>query len=293
MDQKGKDLLNLMFKKGEEVCVSPNKWGYHSVSLEKAMGDRVTLVSTRYRDDGASIEESLEHCLGENLQLVALNPIRGWRMDSFVTAYRSFLIEMDEGSLAGQRTRIKATGMPYSAIVYSGGKSLHFLVTLEEDLIDKNTYDFIVQWILNIMSMADQNTKNPSRSIRIPGANRDGKKQKLVEIHGKVPNKDLHDWLNLHPDKKPKTVERKPRVPGTATFDMKPWMAKVLNEGQSLEKGRNVQWFSIAVELFLHGYDENDVIDLLEGYFVEERDFKRKEWLASIKSAGKYVSEKK
>ncbi len=291
MDQKGKDLLNLMFNPGEEVALSPDRFGFHSVSLDRAMGDRVTLMSTEFRD-GKPIQECQRTYNSEDIQLVALNPIKGWRNDASCTAFRSFLVECDDMPLSQQLAYVKSMGLPYSAIVYSGGKSLHVLVTLSQDLPNEKTWRHVAEWILNAMPKADPNTKNPSRSIRIPGARRGDKRQKLVEIHGRIPHKTLYDWLKLHPKCEPKIVQPKPKNNLKSFPRMKPWMVKSLKDGE-FPNGRNQTWFAIAVEFFMNGYDQDSVIEVLEDYFTEDRDFKRKEWLTSIKSAGKYVEERK
>jgi len=292
MDDKGKALLRLMFRPEEQICISPNKYGYCSIPLDKAFSDRVTLVSTKHRD-GAPIEECLETYPGESLQLVALNPIMGYRSDANVTAYRSFLIELDGDLLINQLNYVEDSGMPYSAVIFSGNKSLHFLITLTEDLSNKKAYDYVIEWILRIMYKADQATKNPSRSIRVPGAIRNGKKQSLVKMKDRVSPEDLQKWLNRYPQAKPKVVTPRPKNNLKSFPSMRPWMQKALREGLDPSKGRNVQWFAIAVELFMNGFSEEEVIEELEGYFEEERDFKRREWITSIKSAGKYVSERK
>lgn len=285
-----------MFRPGETVCVSHNKFGYHSIALERALNGRVTLVPTEesLEKRKLTLEEGIERVDSSQLVLAALNPIKGFRHDLNCTAFRNFLVEVDFGPLKEQLAYIKKVGMPYSACVFSGNKSLHFLISLDQDLPSENVYRHFSQWILGVMSMADQNTQNPSRSIRIPGAWREpSKKQRLVEITGPVKLVDLVSWLNKFPESKPKKQERRQRS-GKRQFDgVKKWVRNQLVSGIDFSKGRNKTWFAIACEFALAGYSEDDTIDTLSEFFMPERDFKEREWRTAIHSGFKYVYERK
>lgn len=290
MHETGVKLLNLMFREGETICVSPNKYGYHSITVSDAFKEDVMLLSTSFRD-GKDINDCINVTKTDELKLVALNPIKGWRDDASCYKFRNFLIEMDQGPLAEQLAYIKKLGMPYSAVVFSGGKSLHFLVSLADDLPDEKTYRKVAEWILSIVTWADQNTKNPSRSIRIPGAKRDESRQALVQLVGPVPNNTLGQWLQKYPHLMPREAERRP-ITGEKRFPrMKPWMLKALNGEFPSDKGRNKTWFAIACEFVLAGFDEDDTFELLRDYFVPDRDFKEREWKTTIRSAFKYIND--
>jgi hypothetical protein len=286
VNETGAQLFNLMFRPGETVCVSCNKYGYHSIPLENAINGPITLVPPT---DNAE----WMYPKPEELILTALNPIKGFRQDLNCTAFRNFLIEMDYGPLTEQAAYIKKLGMPYSAIVFSGNKSLHFLISLDTDLPSEKVYRVFSEWILNIVTLADQNTKNPSRSIRIPGAYREpGKLQTLVEFNGSVKVKDLADWLRRHPGEKPKEKQQH-IVSKTPDFNgIKPWVCKVLIDGIR-PPNRNKQWFSVAVAFALSGYSDDDTVDLLRAYFSPDRDFKEKEWEITVRSAFKWTYKRK
>jgi hypothetical protein len=279
----GVQLLNLMFRPGETICVSPNQFAYHSMPLENAMSDKVTLLSPNPK-------VPIEYVHSDQLLFVALNPIEGFRNDINCKAYRNFLIEMDIGPLKDQMDYIKEIEMPYSACVFSGGKSLHFLISLDTDLPNAEIYRKFAVWTLSIATLSDQNCQNPSRSIRVPGAEREpGKFQRLVEIKGPVKLSDFAAWLGRYPHLKPKEKEKRPRSEN-ADFDrLKPWVVQRLQSGLDPTKGRNKQWFSIACEFALAGYNEDDTIEILSGFFNEERDFKEREWLTALRSGFKYI----
>lgn len=296
MDETGKKLLDLMFRPGETICVSHNQFGYHSIALDKAKNGPVILVPTEesLEKRKLTLEEGIERLDPIQLTLCALNPIKGYRSDDNCTALRNFLVEIDFGPLAQQMSYIKKLGMPYSACVFSGNKSLHFLLSLEEDLPNENIYRHFSEWILSIVSLADQNTQNPSRSIRIPGSWREPtKKQRLVELKGPLKIADLVSWLNRFPDSKPKKAERR-HISGKRDFNkLKPWVMPMLLKGLDVSKGRNKQWFSIACEFALAGYSEDDTMEILGEFFSPERDFKEREWKTSIRSGFKYIYDRK
>lgn len=281
-----------MFRPGEHICVSHNHYGYHSVALDRAINGPLLLLPTEnsMEERGLTPEQAIERIDPKSLILCALNPIRGYRSDLNCTAYRNFLVELDKLPIPEQRPYINKIGMPYSAAVFSGNKSIHFLISLDTDLPNENIYRHFSEWILKAASMADQDTVNPSRSIRIPGAWREPKKkQRLVEFRGPVALKDLVAWLNQHPEAKPIKREKREISQDQDFSKLKPWVMERLINGLDPSKGRNKQWFSIACEFALAGYSEDDTLNILVDYFVPDRDFKEKEWKTSIRSGFKYI----
>lgn len=275
-----------MFRPDECVCVSHTKYGYHSIPLYNAMNGPITLVPP---DTG----REWEYPKSEELTLVALNPIKGFRQDIKCTSYRNFLVEMDDFTTSEQLAYIKKLNMPYSAAIFSGNKSLHFLISLDTDLPSEKVYRTFAEWILNVVTLADKNTKNPSRSIRIPGAIRDtGKMQELTEFKGSVKLNDLVTWLKKYPNSKPKEREER-KISESEDFSrIKPKIAKMVYYGIRPPE-RNKQWFTVAAEFALTGYEEDRTIEILRPYFSSERDFKEKEWETTIRSAFKYIYERK
>lgn len=161
MKEVHKEFLNLLFDKEETICVSDCAGGYHSISQDDLLGD-ITLVSPKVEKLDRTIKAS-------DINLVAINPINGFRRDKEVTAFRTFLMELDEGSLSEQKKYMDTMEVPYSICIFSGNKSLHYGIVLDKPLANKAIWSQINLWILNILKQADQQCKNPSRSIRFPG----------------------------------------------------------------------------------------------------------------------------
>lgn len=295
MHETGEKILRLMFKPNETVCVSYNKFGYHSIPLENAINGPVVLVPTAdsLAKRKLTLEQGIERVPNENIVLCALNPIYGFREDLNCTAFRNFLVEMDTGDSSQQLAYVKKLEMPYSAAIFSGNKSIHFLISLDTDLPSEKAYRVFSEWILNIVTLADQNTKNPSRSIRVPGAFREpGKQQLLKEYHGSIKITDMVNWLKKYPNGKPKEKERQ-KISDKPYFDnMKNWIIEMLYNGIQ-PPNRNKKWFTVGVEFAINGYQEEDALEKLRPYLNEERDFKEREWETTIRSAYKWAYERK
>lgn len=295
MHETAKQLLNLMFRAGETICVSPNKYGYHSIPLENAINGPVVLVPTEdsVAKRGIVFEDAIERIESNQVILCALNPIHGYREDLNCTAFRNFLVEMDYGAIDDQLAYVKKLGMPYSAAIFSGNKSIHFLISLDVDLPSESVFRTLSEWILGIVTLADQQTKNPSRSIRVPGAFREpGKQQKLLEYRGVVKISELTEWLRKHPGAKPQEKHKHVVSEKVILDRIRPYICDMLTRGIQ-PPNRNKQWYTVAMEFALSGYDEDDTLDVLRAYFQPDRDFKEKEWETTIHSAFKRAYERK
>ena len=261
------NFLSLLFNSGEEICFSPNKYAYPSKPQDQLDEDSTVFV--------------------------AINPIKGQRNDSNVTAYRSFLVELDDSSLADQKYYIDSMGFPYNYCVYSGGKSLHFLCTLKNDLPSEKIYRFVYQWILNILKRADQQLKSPSRCVRFPQAIRPetGKTQDLIYISNeRIDNDRLESWLNSWPSERPIINTKKKIKKDPDMYSLPDWCKeKLINGVHNQEGARNQTWMSIGCEFGLNGYTLEDTVAILENYFVEQSDFGEKEFVTAITSGHGYA----
>jgi len=278
--------LSLLFDKDETVCVSPNKYGYHSIS-QNDMNEAITLISPKEGVNPMFISE-------KSINLIAVNPIKGWRRDSNVTKFRSFMVEIDTGTLEDQKKYIEESKLPYSACVFSGNKSLHFAITLDEALPNIDMWRFYNKWIMNILTETDQQILNPSRSIRFPGNKRhDGKQltQSLVSLKSRISQEDFFRWLFEHEDKKPVQKRERYESPYTdiASLDRVPKSVHNM-VGSGVLDNRNATWFYIGCCFAEAGFSLEATIGYLMGAFQEENDFKRQEWEGCLKSAYKRIN---
>lgn len=132
---------------------------------------------------------------------VTINPMDSskTRADSSVVKYRNILIEMDKVPLEEQDQYIEEIGMPYSTAVFSGKKSIHYIISLETPVADEQLYRALVKRVYKAVGeeKVDLSCKNPSRFSRLPGHIRSdtGKEQELLSVKGRVPNVTLELWL--------------------------------------------------------------------------------------------------
>jgi hypothetical protein len=291
MHQDGLQILELLFNPKDRIVCSPDKFSYHSFPLENIELGQVELISPNPSVPVKSVNT-------DDLILVCLNPLKeGVRNDQNIASFRNFLIEMDISDQKSQIEYLKRAGLPYSAMVWSGNKSVHTLIALEQSLPSLKAYKTIAQWILNILPLTDQNMTTPSKCLRVPGAIRPdtGKVQQLLELNRRISLKELADWLNKHPSSKPKE-HKKRQMAGEADISaVRPWAALMLKEAKAGfpgGQGRNHSWFVLAAEFANAGFSEDKTIEIFQQFFEEDHDFKEKEFLTSIASAFKFIANK-
>jgi hypothetical protein len=289
LKQTSKDFLQVLFNENEEICISPNKFAFSSVPQNKIEGE-FEIVSQNKDRDIFKISE-------EDILLVAMNPIKGDRSDRNCTALRTFLVEIDDGDVFEQQQYIKSLNMPYTVCVFSGNKSLHYGITLSEDLPNLEMWKDINEWVLAVVSKADQACKNPSRSIRFPDNKRtDGNQliQKLIDIKNRIDLDVLIDWLDQWPDKNPRIAKAKARnaikITPTTSVELPFNAVRRLNAGVGAFGPRNTSWFQIMMDLAKAGYSEESITGALQFYFTPEHDFTFREWAGIAKSVVKRVS---
>lgn len=128
------------------------------------------------------------------------NPTQPWhaadrprRADVNVTKFRTFMLELDSLPICEQRHYMDSLKVPYSAIVFSGSRSLHFLTVLTQPLPNYDAYMDISRRLHRLVEKADHSSKNPSRLSRLPFRVRPdtGKEQELVYLGERIELADL------------------------------------------------------------------------------------------------------
>lgn len=170
------NFLNLLFSEGAVTCFTESPYGYK--------------VRT------APYPKDLYFCINELHPSRDLNPTKDWhsefsprRADCNVVTFRNFLIEIDTMPLSDQIAYVKSR-VPVSSIVYSGGASYHFIISLETPLATYEEYMDVAKRLLMLLPEADSACKNPSRLSRLPGRVRPetDKMQDLIYLNGRIQN---------------------------------------------------------------------------------------------------------
>lgn len=163
--------FRLLFDKGDQVCLAKFNRGTSVYSYDDALSATWPVFAS-------------------------VNPIKSRRLDKNVTAYRNFVIEMDTETLKDQAEILSTRGVPYATLTYSGGKSLHAVISLHDPFETEAEYRAMFQTINDIIIRMDPSCKNPSRLTRIGGAIRQetGVEQKLIDTHRRISRDELVKW---------------------------------------------------------------------------------------------------
>ncbi len=133
-------------------------------------------------------------------QFFVLNPLK--TNDNIksenISVYRNILVEIDGLSLSAQERLIEERmQMPFTSKVFSGSKSFHYIISLENPILDRKLYDEMVRCIYAAIKKMDPTCKNPNRLTRTAGIVRSdtGLLQKLMQLNARVSDEALHEWL--------------------------------------------------------------------------------------------------
>lgn len=130
---------------------------------------------------------------------VRFNPLDGQGVkNDNVTDYRYALVESDTTDIARQNAILRKLELPIAMLVHSGGKSLHAIVRIEANSLQqyKERVDYLYDVCLQNGLEIDRQNRNPSRLSRLPGIERNGHKQFIVDQHiGKKTWTEWQEWI--------------------------------------------------------------------------------------------------
>lgn len=112
------------------------------------------------------------------------NPATG-AGDKDVTRYGYVLVESDDLPIEEQKKLMISLKLPIAAMIESGGKSIHSIVKIQakNEAEYKQRVEFLFDYLTKHKFIVDENNKNPARLSRLPGAERNGKIQKLISVN--------------------------------------------------------------------------------------------------------------
>lgn len=142
----------------------------------------------------------------KNYEYVSINPFKEGttRAARNVNKYRNFIIEFEDDEkgipLDKQRDVVDKLKMPFTSQVYSGGKSMHFVISLETPLKTREEWEEASQWLYSILVpyKVDPACKDVGRFTRVGGGVRVSKDkvQTIVELNNRVNNDTFYNWLS-------------------------------------------------------------------------------------------------
>lgn len=195
--------LETLFEAGENV-------GYVSQSWKNEKGKYVPSNKGNYDRTAGQLIEALSNCGGdigsvigdydpEGGAWIRFNPLDGNGVkNENVTEFRYALVESDGMAIEQQNAILRELELPIACLVHSGGKSLHAIVKV--DAADYNEYRKRVDYLYDVCQkngmLVDTQNRNPSRLSRMPGIERGGHKQFLVDTNiGKASWNEWYEWI--------------------------------------------------------------------------------------------------
>lgn len=197
--------LETLFEAGENV-------GYVTSSWEKTdeKGTRWLPQRGNWDRTAGQLIENLNHCGGDIGSVlgdynpeagawIRFNPLDGnGCKNENVTEYRYALVESDSMEIERQNAILRELELPIACLVHSGGKSLHAIIRV--DAADYGEYRKRVDYLYEVCEKnglrVDTQNRNPSRLSRMPGVERNGKKQFLVDTNiGKASWNEWYEWI--------------------------------------------------------------------------------------------------
>lgn len=249
------EFLNTLFETNERVCVSETPFGIETFDVLSA----------------------------PSAQYFAINPLVGTRADKNVSALRNILCEFDSGTIEQQLQVLDEVCLPYTSLVFSGNKSVHAIISLEEPCKDIFEYKNLVKQIYNYLPGVDPANSNPSRFSRLANAVRpNGTQQTLLELKGRVDLLKIKKWCNYKAPTKitPPFV----RVGLKSETYLTPMTKHFLAFGSQPGR-RNKDVFAAACDLFRRGFEFDYIFQRISGAV----DLADSELITTIKSARKAV----
>lgn len=193
--------LETLFEAGENVGYVTESWEKDGRYLptkgccDRTAGQLIQELSRCGGDIGAVLGDYTP----EAGAWIRFNPLDGAGVkNENVTDFRYALVESDNMPIDKQNAMIRELELPVAALVYSGGKSIHAIVRIEA--VDYNEYRKRVDYLYQILKKngfdLDTQNKNPSRLSRLPGVERRGQKQFLIDTNiGKESWAEWKEWI--------------------------------------------------------------------------------------------------
>jgi RecA-family ATPase len=194
--------LETLFESTENVGYVTEVW--HDDEKDKYMPtkgncDRTAGELIEALNKYGNIGEALGDYKPEAGAWIRFNPLdgNGVKNDN-VTDFRYALVESDTMDLEKQNAIMRELELPIACLVYSGGKSIHAIIKV--DAPDYDEYRKRVDYLYNVCKKnginIDKQNRNPSRLSRMPGVERNGKKQFIIDTNiGKTTWEEWHEWI--------------------------------------------------------------------------------------------------
>jgi RecA-family ATPase len=179
------ELIRLAFQKGEGIRIAIARTNEEGKEVPKDAGVVLSREEwlTKLESVGGDPNKFMRTA-EKNGIFISINPLKiGGSRDADVTAFRHCLLEFDQISVQEQWNLIQQSRIPATAVISSGGRSIHAWVKV--DAKDRAEYDQRVKLLYAHFAeyRPDEKNKNPSRFSRLPNCVRFDKRQELLALN--------------------------------------------------------------------------------------------------------------
>lgn len=197
--------LETLFESGDNV-------GYVTEAWENSNNNKRKFLPTKGVCDRTAGEliQLLNSCQGDIGSVIGdynpaagawirFNPLDGKGVkNENVTDFRYALVESDSMPIEQQNSVMRELELPIAVLVYSGGKSIHAIVKIDAPNYEeyRKRVDYLYKVCQKNGLEIDKNNRNPSRLSRLPGVERNGRKQFIIDTNiGKGSFTEWKDWI--------------------------------------------------------------------------------------------------
>lgn len=225
-----------------------------------------------------TVDSRLTPLPNERSEFFVLNPLKNLQtaFDANVASFQNILLELDWRGLQAQEKQVEQfLDLPFTMKTYSGGKSLHYIISLSDPMQLEEWRD-VVKFLLFAVKRADPKCKNPARLTRTPNIMRDGTTcQTLIHCEPvPLPTNQFRDWLNsgrmlaerIVYDVKLEheaAIRAKQREVARSTGAAPAWVDRLLADPTKhvIQGSRHATIVNVAVTLYSAGFDLETYIE--------------------------------
>lgn len=216
----------------------------------------------------------------EHSEFFCINPLKsyaGGAANANIAAHRNFLLESDSLSLPTQTKLFEdKMQLPFALKTFSGGKSFHYIIALEEPVPAADYADYWQYLKYLLAGKVDSSCSNPSRLSRTPNVKRasNGKLQRLKATGRRISLEEWLQWMRGGPNAASWYFYNTEEVPRLAAAkaeqaalvgsgELAEWLAK-LNPANVPEGSRHRILMAAACSLVTtqYGNRENFLVDI-------------------------------
>lgn len=253
----------------------------------QALFDDEDLVAFGKDDKNSSKpQHPLPNFLYTDAEKFCINPLKEWRKTENVTKIQSLLFEWDDKDVTPKQQVIKfiESGIPYTTMVYSGGKSVHVIVRFIEPIESKewqeSWWNAIAKGLNTFGIIPDIRARLIVQLSRVPGSTREntGKVQTLISIKERVSQTRMMEWLSALNIEVEEPIEHPPIIYHEGTNDKVSNISKfkLANKWTERKHGVYSTYMSTGAYMWLFNFGVNAY--KLDMSFESAVSFAQLEW---------------